>query len=98
MGDFQAALRLVGPVDPAYGRERRQVLAEALHGLGRIDDLVRLLTPPQTADEAVRLMSALLGSDRLDEAESALESSTGLLDAGLIRELGDKIKARRLMQ
>jgi hypothetical protein len=96
-GHFEGALKLAATIDESRGREKRQVQTEALAGLGRIDELVDLLTPPQAEDEAVRLVSVLLENDRFEEAEKAIESSANLLGAGLTKDLSETIKARRIM-
>ena len=52
---FERALGLLSKiVDSSHSHAKRQIAIAALDGLGRHDELLELLRPPQSADEAVR--------------------------------------------
>ncbi len=75
----------------------RQIIAEALESMGDHDRLTVLLDPPLTADEAIRLISLFLQSDRLDEAEACLSSIGDMLSESSRRDLAERIELARMM-
>lgn len=96
-GQFHAALSLADGVDDlSKALQRRQITVEALVELGRVDELVALLNPPQTVDEVVRGVSVLINAERFDEAERLIELGSDLTDSGLADDLRAQVKARRL--
>lgn len=95
-GEFETALKLAKGIAPSDAHPARQIIIEALDGLGRQDDLVDFLTPPQSPDELVRLIALLLELKQYDKAQNQLEGSAEMLDGVLARELAGTIKARRM--
>lgn len=93
---YESALDLVADVGPSLAHQKRQVQIEALNGLGRHAELIDLLDPPQTGEEAIKLISMFLDARRFDEAAGQLETSSALLDAAVRRDLSATIKARRV--
>ena len=88
---FDQALASLASIPPSRSTERRRVEIEALRGLGRVEALVEGLSPPQSADETVELISLLLEAGRLHEAQEALDVSKELLSQALFRDLSEQI-------
>ena len=65
---YEEALALNADIPPSRSTEKRRIEIEALRGLKRHGQLVELLSPPQNVDEAVEVVSLLLGDRRFDEA------------------------------
>ena len=82
-------------IDSSHSHAKRQVTIEVLHGLGCHDELLRLLNPPQNADEAVRAISVLVEAERYDDATAILHAASNLLDAATNKALADQIAVRR---
>ena len=95
-GDYARALKLVENLGPEYELQKRQIQVEALSGLGRNDDVLALLSPPQTIEELTRAVSMLLDLRRFDEAQERLDAGAGLLDRSTAKDLASMIKARRM--
>lgn len=94
-GKFDQALVLLGSIPSSRPTERRRIEMEALRGLGRVEDLIEVLRPPQSAPETVELISLLLEAGRSDEAEEALAVSEDLLGEALCRDLRERIVVAR---
>ena len=95
-GDFQTALELLPATTDAHDlHTSRQVMIEALEGLGEVDNLLALLADPQSTDEVVRGISVCLANRRFDEASACLDAGAPLLGVGLARELAERIDAER---
>lgn len=93
---YERALELLPEVDTSHAHEIRQIKIKALEELGRQEELIELLDPPQCADEVVRVISLLLDAGRFDEAEVRLNAASTLVDCALIEELTATITARRM--
>lgn len=94
--EYQTALELIADVGPTYDHQKRQVTIEALEGLGRQDELIALLDPPQNVEEVIKVVSLLLNAHKFDEAAEKLEANSARLDEALTRDLAATIKARRM--
>ena len=95
-GDFQTALDLLPATTNSHdSHTRRQVMIQALDGLGDVDELLTLLAEPQSADEVVQGISVCLANRRFDKAIACLDAGAPLLDRGLARELAGRIAAER---
>ena len=94
---YAEALELADPLDATHEHEQRQIRIEALAGLGRRDELIALLDPPQDTGEAVRLVSLLLDAGRFDEATRRLDAASALVGRSTHQELSDVIAARRVI-
>ena len=95
VGQYEKALQLIAGVESSYANQRRQIKIKALEGLGRKDELIELLDPPQTQDEAVKIISLLLDCGRFDDAEAQLSTMSSLLDRATFRDLASYIATRR---
>ena len=93
---YEKALELVTAVNSFRSHEVRKIRITALEGLGRQEELIDLLDPPQSAEEVVRVISLLLERNRLDDAEQRLNRAKLLVDSGLFEELSSAILARRI--
>ena len=97
-GQFERALELLRRLpDSIPSRTKRQVEIEALHGLGRHDELLEILSSPETPDEAIMAVSMLLEADRFGDAEAQLEVGAPLLDPATLKDLTAAIAARRML-
>ena len=96
-GDYEASLELVTRVGPSYGQRTRQVKAEALNALGRNEELIALIDPPQTAEETVKLISKLIEVRRFDRASAVLSAGASMVSGGLARDLSQKIETLRML-
>ena len=97
-GRFERALELLPTnVDSSHSYAKRQVAMEALEGLGRHDELIQLLSPPQNADEAVRVVSLLIEAKRFDESTALLQAESDLLDRATYEALADRISVGRML-
>ena len=63
--------------------------------LGRLDELLKLLDPPQNQDEAVKVISLLLDNNRFNEASERLQAMSTLIGQPLFGELLGVVEARR---
>ena len=95
-GHFEEALRILSEVSPSKPEEARRIEIKALNGLGRREQLIDLLTPPQNVDEAMKLMSMLLDAGQFDEATRQLEISRALIGPALSEELAKRIAVGRM--
>ena len=95
--EYGQALELVEDLPTSFGAEIRQIKIKSLKGLERWNDLIALIDPPSTANEAVITISYLINQQRFDEARRKLESASGLLDPPIFSELSEKIEAGRLL-
>ena len=93
---YERALELLAEIDTSKAREKRQIKIRALHGLGRQEELIELLDPPQSADEAIRAISLLLDTRRFEEATARLDAASGLIDHALFEELATTIAVKRM--
>lgn len=96
-GQFARALELIDGLGSVEAPELRQIRIEALIGLQRWEDVMRLLDPPSTADEATRLISLLLDASRIDEAEGRLAAAATILDSFTVDHLRAKIVLARIV-
>ena len=95
LGHHEEALTFL-PLSSSVHPHQRQVQMKALEGLGRQEDLLRLLDPPQNQDEAVKVISLLLECGRYTEASTRLQTMSALIDPATFRELAAAIAARRV--
>ena len=93
---YEEALALIADIPPSRSTEKRRIEIEALRGLERHGQLVELLSPPQNVDEAVEVVSLLLGARRFDDARDRLQASKSLLTPSLFTELRATIAAREM--
>ena len=96
-GQYEEALSILPKIGPSYSYRKRQVETMALEGLGRTEELIRLLDPPQAVDEVVRGISLLLDANRLDEAKARLEKASALVDPATYEQLAAFIATRRII-
>lgn len=97
-GQFEKALELLGRLPGSIPSQiKRQVEIEALRGLGRHDELLEVLSNPETPDEAIMAVSMLLEADRFDDAAAQLEAGAPLLDPATLNDLVAAIAARRML-
>lgn len=94
-GDHELALRLARELGPAQDPGRRQVTIAALDNLGREDELLDVLTPPQSADEVARLVAILISRRDFERALQAVAAAGAVIDGSLARELQERIEAER---
>ena len=95
---YEQALALAADIPSCYSTERRRIEVEALRGLGRHQQLLKLLNPPANVDEAVEAVSLLLGAGRFDEATVRLQASKSLLPPNLFKEIETTIAVRRMAE
>ena len=95
--EFEKALELVDPLPPSSSPEIQQIKIKSLTGLERWDDLIELLDPPGTADEAVMVIALLINQHRFVEARERLEGASKLLAPSTFDELAKTIEARRML-
>ena len=91
---YEQALALVADTPSCRSTEKRRIETEALRGLGRQRQLIKLLDPPQNVDEVVEVISLLLDAGRLDDAKHRLQASKPLITPGLFRDLEATIAAK----
>ena len=96
-GQYEEALDLIAGVDSYHCDTIRLISIRALDGLGRRDDLIELLNPPQSVEETFRVVSLLLDDSRYDEASSRLESVRELVGQPSYDELKEVITTRRMI-
>lgn len=97
IGEHEEALDFLAQIGASYSQERRKVEIRALDGLGRHEELIELLNPPQSAKEAIRAISLLLEHGRFDEALERLDAGSELIDHSHCEELSKTIAARRMI-
>ena len=95
-GLYEQALKLLPSIGLSYSNEKRQVEIQALHGLGKKEELIRLLDPPQTVDEVTWGISMLLDANQLEEAKARLEAASALVDRASYEKLAATIAVRRM--
>ena len=92
---YEQALAFIANIPSCRSTEKRRLKIEALKGLGRKQQLIELLDPPQSADEATQVISLLLEIGQLDEATARLQASESLLTPGIINDLKATIAASK---
>lgn len=97
VGEYQKALELLPEIPCSQSHVKRRIKIKALEGLGRQEELIELLDPPQTVGEVVQVISLLLDARRFDEARARLEAAAALVDRAGFRDLTETIAARRMM-
>lgn len=95
---FGDALESITDLPPARATEGRRIQIEALRGLGREQQLIEVLNPPQNVDEVVELISLLLDAGRFDEARDVLEGSSPSLPPSVLNDLSAAISAREISE
>ena len=95
LGLHEKALNLIPSNDSGHQHIIRQIQIKALEGLERKEDLLRLLDPPQSQEESVKIISVLLDCGRFDDAEGRLLAMSHLIDQAVFRELAGVIASRR---
>ncbi len=95
-GHYAEALELTDALDAPGEHAQRRIRIETLTRLGRTDELIALLDPPQGPGEVVHLVSLLLDAGRLDEATGCLDAALALVGRSTHRELSEAIAARRV--
>ena len=93
---YKKALLLLAEINSSHSHKKRQIKIRALEGLGRKEELTRLLDPPQSVDEVFKVISLLLDAGRFDEAEIRLDAASAFVDRPLFEELTATITARRM--
>ena len=96
-GQYEEALDLIAGEDSSNYGTIRLISIKALEGLGRREELIELLAPPQNVDETFRVIKLLGDLGRYDEASSRLESARKLVGQPLYDELTELIAARRMI-
>ena len=97
LGRHEEALDLLPLSSSDQPHLKRQIQIKALEGLGRQEDLLKLLDPPQGQDEAVRIISLLLGLGRYTEASKRLAAMSAMIDPATLKELELVIAAREVI-
>lgn len=95
-GDFESALGLCDEFGVSHSQQKRQIMMRSLDGLGRAEELIELLDPPQNSEEAVMLISLLLKLGEFDVAEAKLGLAGDWIDASLIDQLRARILIGRM--
>lgn len=96
-GKPQDAARTLEDVDISSVRYARKLMVEALVAIRNWQRLATILTQPETVEEKVILVSALIESGRLDDAQARLEAAADI-DAGTRTDLQTRIEIKRLMR
>ena len=96
-GQYEEALDLIAGVDSSNYGTIRLISIKALDGLGRRDELIELLDPPQNLDETIRVITLLVDQGSYDEASSKLESARELVGQPLYNDLTEFIAATRMI-
>ena len=97
LGRHEDALDLLPSSSSDHPHLKRHIQIKALEGLGRQEDLLRLLDPPQSQDEAVKVISLLLECGRFTEASVRLQTMSALIDPTTFRELTAVIAAKKMI-
>ena len=95
---YEEALAFVADSPSCRLGQVRRIELEALRGLGRKEQLLKVLDPPQNVDEAVELISLLLEADRFEAAASRLEESKSLIPSNVFNDLKANIAVRRMAE
>ena len=95
---YEQALAFVADIPSSRAIEKRRIEIEALRGLRRKRELIELLNPPQSVDEAVELISLLLEAGRFDDARGQLEASKPLLTSSLYSDLEATVAVSEMSQ
>ncbi len=94
---YERALELLAEINTSHSHEKRQIKIRALEGLGRQEELIKLLDPPQSVDEVVKVTSLLLDARRFDQAAVRLNAASAIVDRALFEELTATITARKMI-
>ncbi|MXZ92425.1 MAG: hypothetical protein F4Z05_13255 [Chloroflexi bacterium] len=95
---FDEALDILPKINCSREREKRLIQIEALSALGRHNELLEFLNPPQNADEVAKAIALLLDAGRYDDAKKQLETASSLIDPILHQDLADSIMAKEVNQ
>ena len=97
-GRYEEAMTLIADVPSGRSEEKRQIEIEAMSGLGRLEQLIELLDPPQSLNEAVRAISLLLDAGRVDDADARLHANQSWMTPSLFEDLKATIAAKRMAE
>ena len=92
----EEALALIADVSLSRSPEKRRIEIEALRGLGKQQQLIEVLDPPQNVDEAIELIAMLLDAGRFDDARDRLRAARPLLTSNVFTDLKATIIAREI--
>ena len=95
-GQFKLALELLDEIGSPHLQQKRQIAIRAYQGLQRWDELLDLLDPPQSVDEALMSISWLLDARKFDDSSRILGAASSLMTPQLFEELTMTIAARKL--
>ena len=95
--EYQRALECVAEIESEHPHEGRKVMISALEGMGCHNELIAVLNPPQSADEAILAFSMLLDAGRLDEAAARLSAAAEFVDSAHLEELEKTIAVKRMI-
>ena len=95
---FDLALKKIEPVSPDYGPEVRKIKIEALEGLGKYEELLRFLDPPQSIDEIIRMIKICLDLRQFNQAEAILERNKNMIPATILNQLKENIFTKRMIK
>ena len=95
---FDEALGLLPKISGSREHEKRLIKIEALDGLGKHNDLIELLDPPQNADEVAKAVALLLDFGRVKDARARLEAASRLIARSFYQDLAATIAAREVSQ
>lgn len=93
----QDAVQALCDVDLSSAPHARRLMIDALLALRDWPALTAILTSPSTVEETVILISALVDSNNLDDAQAQLNAATEV-DTATRAGLQDRITTRRLMR
>lgn len=96
-GRPQDAVQALGDADLSSAPHARRLMIDALLALRDWPALTAILRSPSGVEETVILISALVDSDNLDDAQAQLNAATEV-DAATRAGLQDRITTRRLMR
>ena len=92
----EEALTLIADIPRSRSPEKRRIEIEALRGLGKKQQLIEVLDPPQNVDEAIELIALLLDAGRFDDAWDRLRAARPLLTSNSFTDLKATIIAREI--
>ncbi|MDA8123951.1 MAG: metallophosphoesterase [Deltaproteobacteria bacterium] len=97
MGNEPKALELLKDIELTSNSYARKIVIEAARKLQDWEMLVATLTPPQSSDETILLVTALIRINDLEQATAILGRNCDI-DSTVRKELEEQIKIKRVMR
>ena len=97
LGRHEDALTLASKISISRPLEARQINIAVLEDLNCTNGLIELFDPPETTEEAVRVVRLLCDASRFNDATERLQQASNWLEQVVAQELKNYIESRKAL-